>query len=235
MLASATPRLNLAPNLWLMSYPLKTLGVDLQRNVTIIRLAFGKLIIHSTAPFSAADVDEIKTLGEPAWLIDTLLRHDTYAEEGRHAFPEATYLAPPGFSINLPFQTHALLTPPDEWQEDVAVLPIEGAPEFGEIVFLHRPSRTLIVADLVVNFPGEHGLWTNLLLHFAAAGHRYDPGMTVPFKNAVQDRSAFAASVNRLLEWDFDRVVVGHGEPIEMGGKEKLREAIRAAGFEEVV
>jgi len=231
MLAPAIPLQNLAPNLWLMTYPLKTLGVDLQRNVTIMRLAYGKLIIHSTAPFSAGDVAEITALGEPAWLIDTLLRHDTYAEEGRNAFPEAVYLAPAGFSINLPFQTHALLNPPKEWEEEVSILPIDGVPEFGEIVFLHRASRTLIVADLVVNFPGHHGLWTNLLLHFAAAGHHYDPGMTVPFKNAVEDAEAFTASVNRMLEWDFDRVIVGHGEPIWVDGKEKVRTALLAAGF----
>jgi hypothetical protein len=231
MLAPAIPLQNLAANLWLVTYPLKTLGVDLQRNVTIMRLAYGKLLIHSTAPFSPEDVAEIKTLGEPAWLIDTLLRHDTYAEEGRQAFPEATYLAPAGFSINLPFQTHALLSPPKEWAEEVEMLAIDGAPEFGEIVFLHRPSRTLIVADLVVNFPGHHGLWTNLLLHFAAAGHHYDPGMTVPFQKAVEDPAAFTASVNKMLEWDFDRVIVGHGEPIWTEGKERVRAAIKAAGF----
>jgi glyoxylase-like metal-dependent hydrolase (beta-lactamase superfamily II) len=58
--------------------------------------------------------------------------------------------------------------------------------------------------------------------------------MTVPFKKAVEDPAAFAASVNRMLAWDFDRVIVGHGEPIETGGKEKVRAAIRAAGFEAV-
>jgi hypothetical protein len=234
MLATETSLQQIAPNLWRQTFPFKMLGVDLQRNVTVIRLASGKLILHSSAPFSPADVKAIEALGHPAWLIDTLLRHDTFADEGRRAFPKAEYLAPPGFSINLPFQTEALLKAPEEWAGEVEIMPIDGAPEFGEVVFFHRPSRTVIVADLVVNFPGDHGLWTNLLLHFAAAGGRHDPGMTVPFKKAVEDSLAFTASVNRVLAWDFDRVIVGHGEPIETGGKEKLRVAIRAAGFAEV-
>jgi len=234
MVLTETPLLYLAPNLWLQTFPFKTLGVDLQRNVTILRLASGKLILHSSAPFSADDVATIEELGRPAWLIDTLLRHDTFAAEGRGAFPQAKYLAPPGFSINLPFQTEALLAAPSEWAGEVEIVPIDGVPDFGEIVFFHLPSRTLIVADLVVNFPGEHGLWANLLLHFASAGGRHDPGMTVLFKKAVLDREAFVRSINRVLAWDFDRVIVGHGEPIETGGKEKLRAAVRAAGFSEI-
>jgi hypothetical protein len=225
---------NLAPDLWLLTYPLKTLGVDLQRNVTVIRLASGRLIIHSTAPFSAADVAAVHALGEPAWLIDTLLRHDTFAAEGRRAFPSATYFAPPGFSINLPFQTDALVFAPPEWAEEVSIASIDGAPEFSEIAMLHRPSRTLIVADLIFNFPGRHGLWTDLLLRMASVGGRHDPGVTVPFKKAITDRAAYVTSVKTVLGWDFDRVIVGHGEPIPSGGKEKLRSAILAAGFREL-
>lgn len=225
---------NLAPDLWLLTYPLKTLGVDLQRNVSVVRLASGKLIIHSTAPFTTADILQIQMLGKPSWLIDTLLRHDTFAAEGRRAFPSATYLAPPGFSINLPFQTDALLFAPPEWAEEIAIASIDGAPEFGETALLHRPSRTLIVADLIFNFPGRHGLWTDLLLHVTAVGGRHDPGVTVPFKKAITDRAAYVTSVKKVLAWDFDRVIVGHGVPIESGGKEKLRSAIRAAGFDEL-
>lgn len=224
---------NLASDLWMLTYPLKTFGVDLQRNVTVIRLASGNLIIHSTAPFSLADVAAIQLLGKPTWLIDTLLRHDTFASEGRRAFPSATYLAPPGFSVNLPFQTDALVLAPLEWEGEVAIVSIEGASNFGEIALLHRPSRTLIVADLIFNFPGRHGLWTDFVLHMASVGGRHDPGVTVPFKKAITNRAAYVASVEKVLSWDFDRIVVGHGEPIESGGKAKLRAAIEAAGFEE--
>ena len=46
----------LAENLWLPVYPLKMLGADLRRNVTLIRPRSGKVLIHSTAPFTAEDV-----------------------------------------------------------------------------------------------------------------------------------------------------------------------------------
>lgn len=224
-----TPQ-SLAPNLWSLTYPFKLLGADLHRNVTVIRLASGHLIIHSTAPFGAEDIAAIKALGEPGWIIDTLLRHDTFANEGRNAFPNIPYLAPEGFSKELPFPTGDLVPPPAEWESEIAVLPIDGAPEFGEVVMLHRPSRTLIVADLVFNFPGEHGFWTDTLLNLATVGGHHDPGVTRPFKAAIKDHDAFNASIRTMMEWDFDRIIVGHGEPIPTGGKEKLREALVGAG-----
>lgn len=177
-----TPLQPIAPNLWLMEYPLKTLGADLHRNVTLLRLASGKLVIHSTGPFSAEDIAAIETLGEPAWIIDTLLRHDTFAAEGRQAFPRAAYLAPAGFSSNLAFPTGSLIPPPAEWADEIAALAIEGAPSFGEIVVLHRPSRTLIVADLVFHFPSPPNLWTKILLKLASVGGQSAPGITKPFR-----------------------------------------------------
>ena len=83
--------LPLAENLWLLAYPLKMLGADLRRNVTLIRLRSGKVVIHSSAPFSAEDVAAIRALGEPGWLLDGILRHDTFAQEGRAAFPGIPY------------------------------------------------------------------------------------------------------------------------------------------------
>ena len=216
-------------NLWLMDYELKMLGINLHRVVTIIRLASGKLIIHSTAPFSMTEVDEIRELGTPEWLVDVLLRHDTFAAEGRAAFPDASYLAPEGFSRNLPFPTGSLLSPPAEWAEEVEVAAIEGVPAFGEIVMFHRPSRTLIVGDLIVNFSDVQGWWAKLFSKAASVGRNYQPGVTKPFKGAIQDRGAIASSIRKILEWDFDRVIVGHGGFLASGGKEKLRAALKNA------
>ena len=58
MIRPAAPRLP-AENLWLLPYPLKMLGADLRRNGTLIRLHSGKMIVHSTVPFSPEDVATI--------------------------------------------------------------------------------------------------------------------------------------------------------------------------------
>ena len=219
---------NLAPNLWLLSYPLRMLGVDLRRNVTVMRLSSGKVIVHSTAPFTASDAGSISALGEPAWIVEALLRHDTFAKEGRRAFPAAKYLVPDGFAAG-GISAQPLIPAPSEWATEIAVVSIAGAPEFGEIAMLHRPSNTLIVADLVVNFVGRQSVWERCLLRLATVRGRHNPGVTRAFKKAINDRDAYAASVRTVLAWDFDRIIVGHGTPILRNGKEKLRAALAAA------
>ncbi len=218
----------------MITYPLKTLGVDLNRNVTILRLASGKLIIHSTAPFSPQDVAAVSQLGDPEWIVDTLLRHDTFAAEGREAFPAASYLAPDGFATDLDFPIGTLIPPPADWDGEVEVASVDGAPDMGEIVFYHRPSQTLIVADLLVNFAESEGLWAEILLRAATVGAEHEPGMTRPFKMAIKDELAFVASMRKILAWDFDRIVVGHGDVIVSGGKAKLRKTLHSAGYEDL-
>jgi hypothetical protein len=221
-----TPPQPLAENLWLLAYPLRMFGADLRRNVTLIRLRSGKVIIHSTAPFTSEDVGAIRALGEPGWLLDCVLRHDTFAKEGREAFPEIPYLAPAGFSGVVGFSTEPIVPVPVEWNGEVLALEIQGAPKASDTALLHVPSRTLILTELVFNFGDHEPVWTELLLR-VAVGSEHHPGMSRPMNAGVTDEAAFKGSVETILSWDFDRVIVGHGDVIEFDGKAKLRAALR--------
>lgn len=218
----------IAENLWLLQYPLSILGTSHGRNVTVIRLRSGKLILHSMAPFTAPDIAAIQALGQPAWLVESMLLHDTYAKEGHELFPSLPFLGPPGFSDIVKFPTLPLLPTPPEWHGEVEVFPIEGAPMLKEHAFLHVPTRTLIVADLVFNFsPDERG-W-NRFFHRHIAGFKRYPGMSRIFKLCIKDRPAFQASMAKILDQDFDRLIVGHGHIIETHAKSLLRRALQDA------
>lgn len=225
-----TPLTSVAENLWMLVYPLKMLGVDVRRNVTIIRLKSGKLVIHSTGPFTSEDVAEIRTLGEPGWILDGILRHDTFARHGREAFGGIPYLAPEGFSDEVGFPTEVIVPAPEEWSGELLALEIQGAPDARDTALLHVPSRTLILTELVFNFADEQPLWNELLLRVAVGSHHH-PGMPRPVKAGVKDEAAFKDSLEAILAWDFDRVIVGHGDIIERDGKAKLSAALEAAGF----
>ena len=218
-------------NLWLLSYPLKTAGFDLQRHVAVVRLAAGDLVLLSTGPFSPEEVAEIRSLGRPRWLVDGMLRHDTFSKEGRSAFPEAVFLAPPGFEDRVDFPVSPILPPPAEWDQELQALELDGIPASRETVFFHPASRTLIVQDLAFNFPGDHPLLSEVLLRLAVGKH-HAPGIARSIKLQLRDRPAFERALGRMLAWDFDRVIVGHGERLETGGKAALREALLEAGFE---
>jgi len=219
----------LAENLWIKSYPLSILGTQHGRNVTLIRLASGKVVVHSMAPFSRADVAEMQSLGPTGWLLEAMLLHDTYAREGRDAFPGVQFLAPPGFSEAVAFPTTPMRPAPGEWQGEIEVFALAGVPRLNEHLCVHVPTRTLIVADLVFNFaPDERG-WDRFF-HRHIVGFKRYPGMSRVFRFCIKDRAAFRASLEPILAADFDRIIVGHGQVIERDGKALLTRALADAG-----
>ena len=219
----------IAENLWVLRYPLRLLGVAIGRTVTVIQLASGKLVIHSTAPFTPADVAAIHALGEPGWLLDATRFHDSHSRAARAAFPEVPYLAPEGFPDPTGVNTTPLLPAPAEWSPELEVIELEGMPKVREHVFFHQPSRTLIVGDLLFNFGRGGSAWTRFFARRVMRLKKF-LGMSPFFRLMIRDRDAFRRSVGAVMGWDFDRVIVGHGEMIERDGKERLREVLVTAG-----
>jgi hypothetical protein len=214
----------LAENLWLIQIPLRLLGTQIGRNVTVIRLPAGQLIVHSTAPFPPALAQQIHALGTPGWLVEATLFHDTSTAVGRAAFPGWPLLAPHGFPA-IAGETSPLSAPPPEWEGFIEVLPLAGMPRVNEHLLFHRPSRTLILADLMFNLGPLSPPWTRCFFRWMAGIRQY-PGMSRFFRLCIRDRHAFATSITQMMAWDFDRVIFGHGTPIESGAKPILASAL---------
>lgn len=107
-----------------------------------------------------------------------------------------------------------------------------------ELVFNHKPSRTLIEADLLFNLPATE--------QFSKSGESATSGILTKLFNGVmhtngsatwqkrmiwqmsgEDRPAFNQSMSKIQKWDFDRIIPCHGDVIEVGGKgifEKITE-----------
>ncbi|CAN5769539.1 hypothetical protein BH20VER1_BH20VER1_29900 [soil metagenome] len=211
----------LAEDLWTLDFPKRLLGVAIGRVVTLIRLRDGRVVIHSTAPFTPDDVARIQSLGELAWMMDVTKFHDSFAQEGRAAFPSITYLVPEGFPKTEQLRARSLDAVPLEWEGELRVRRIDGMPGVQEHVLLHVTSRTLIVADLLFNFTRTSSGWTKLFARHVMRLKNLS-GMSLFFRSMIRDRTAFHRSLNEVLTWDFERVIVGHGEPIESGAREQL-------------
>ena len=222
----------LAENLWLLHYPAPLLGDYLGRNVTVIRLRSGQIVLHSTGPFTPEDVAAIQGLGQPGWLVDALSKHDTFAQQGRAAFPDLPYYAPAGFSEVVGFPTLSLGQPPTEWSGELECVHLNGMDPLDEYVFCHLPSRTLIVADLVFNVTGDAPWLARVFASLGLiGGHDHNVGMSRPERSSVVNPDAFRASLAKMQSWDYDRVIVGHGEVIPTDGKQLVNSALAAAGF----
>jgi hypothetical protein len=212
-----------------LSFPWRTLGIDFRRNVTLLRVSDGRLVIHSTAPFTGEDVAAIRGFGEPAWLIDATLLHDTFAKEGRAALPGLPYLAPDGFAKVSGVLTGSLWPPPSDWKGEIDVLKIDGLKKKEHVLF-HRRSRTLVVADLFFSLPPETRGWPRFFArHFMRLPRLF--GISAFLRLTISDRPAFERSVNALLDLDFDKLVVGHWEPLLSGAKPCVEQALRDFGI----
>jgi glyoxylase-like metal-dependent hydrolase (beta-lactamase superfamily II) len=122
------------------------------------------------------------------------------------------------------------LDAPTAWREELQVRRLDGMPAVQEHVVFHAPSRTLIVADLVFNFGEDAPRWTKFLArHFMRLPNL--SGMSLAFRLMIRDKTAFLRSIAEVMRWDFDRVIVGHGEIIETGGKERIRLVLERFGL----
>ena len=213
-----------------MSFPLKAFGIDFGRNVTLLRLRDGRVVVHSSAPFTDQDLSAIRRLGEPCWLVDASLLHDTFAKAGRAAFPDLPYLAPNGFTKTSGVTVQSLDNPPPDWHGELDVLRIEGT-RVNEYVFLHRRSRTLVTADLFFSFPRETRGWARFFSRHIMRLPRLF-GISVFYRFLmINDRSAFERSMRELLRWDFANLVVAHRHPIEKTARVAVETALRDFEF----
>jgi hypothetical protein len=101
---------------------------------------------------------------------------------------------------------------------------IEGAPWITEHALFHERSRSLIVSDLFFNVRRPNGFMTNLFFRIVGA-HRKTAQSRV-WRLLVKDRTAAARSAEAVLGWDFERVIVGHGDIVEEDARERARAAL---------
>ena len=216
----------IAPGIWDLNAPLSVLGMHLGHRMTIVRLANGSLWVHSPVAHDSALAAELAVLGPVAHVVAPNAMHDTYLEGWFAAYPRARFHGAKGFSRYRPDLkfTDTLNDHADAaWSEIMDQKVIQGAPRLNEVVFLHRPSRTLILTDLIFNLGPEMPLLSRVLLK--ANGCFDCVACSRLLRTTIKNRAAFRTSLDTVLAWDFDRVVLSHGRNLESGGRTALREA----------
>lgn len=212
--------------LWHRPYPVSVAGFGLHARMTVARLAHGGLWLHSPAPFDPALAAEVAVLGPVEHLCAPNRFHHLHAAHWRAHFRDAVLHGAP----SLPFKRRdlhfdALLggPVPPPWRGTLQQEVFHGLPLLDEVVFLHVPTRTLVVTDLCAHLPGRKGL-AGWLLDLAGVGRGVAMSRTLRWQ--VKDRALARSSRDRILAWDFDRLVMAHETIVETGGKQAFAEAM---------
>jgi len=214
----------LAPDLWVADRPQTFYGLPVGTRMTVIRLADGALLLHSPVALDAQLRAELDAIGRVRYVVAPNRVHHLYAGDVATVYPEARLWVGPGLERKRPdLQFEAVLgnEAPGEWRDVVEQTFFRGRPYENEVVFFHRPSRTLVLCDLAFNFGPGTATPTRLLMQLIRSYGTFGPSKLDPL--LIRDRVAARASLERILAWDFDRVVVAHGDVLESGGREALR------------
>jgi len=209
--------------LWVIDHPFKMMGIAIGTRTTLIRLANGGLFMHSPGPLDAELIESIDEIGPVHAIVAPNDFHHLFVEENMNAWPEASVFLAPGLKEKRPDLTRAEIlgqTAPAAWSDEIEQVWMRGAPKVNEIVFFHRKSRTLILTDLAFNVVEPGPFLVRLFMRINGASGRLASSRLM--KGMYRDRAAARAGAEAILAWDFDRLVLCHGDIVETGAKARL-------------
>jgi hypothetical protein len=219
----------LVPNrLWIREMPLRLFGLEWGTRMSVVRLSGegGALWLHSPVALDQRMREDLEGLGQVRFVVCPNMGHHMFAGEYPAAYPDASFYAAPGLPekrTDLPFEGVLGDEPEAGWAKDLEQTVFRGDRVLREVVFCDRESGTLIVADLLQTDDPASPLLTRLVKRLN--GIHEKPRPLLPFRLGFRDKAAARASVERILSWDFDRILLCHGPIVESGGKALFREA----------
>jgi len=219
-----TPLRQLAENLWVAERPQTFYGLPVGTRMTVVRLAGDRLLLHSPVALDTGLRAELDALGRVSFAVAPNRVHHLHAGEVAMAYPGTRLWVAPGLERKRPdLRFEAVLgdDAPAEWRDELAQVFFRGRPYENEVVFFHRASRTLVMCDLAFNFGPRSPAPTRILMKLLRSYGRFGPSTLDPL--LIRDRRAARESLERILAWDFDRVIVAHGDVLDHGGHDLLR------------
>ncbi len=211
--------------IWLCAYPMRLAGTRFEARMTVVRLASGRLMLHSPCNITAAIAEEISALGPVAHIVAPGNFHHIYAATAQDAFPRAKTWICPGVESRSPgLKYDGLLgdVAPAEWVDEIDQVLVKGTRIMREVAMFHRASRTLILVDLIENFtdatPHTGGALKFLFKYVLRMWN--NPRPAPEYRMGWSDRQAAAKSLRRILSWNFQQIVLAHGDLIDRHARE---------------
>jgi len=214
----------LASDLWVIEQPLRFAGLEVGTRMSVIALEDGSLLLHSPIRPDPELREELDSLGRVRFAVAPNRFHHLHVADCVSAYPELRCFCAPGLERKRSdIEWHGILgdEAPEAWAGQLDQIRFRGFPLANEVLFFHRSSRTLLAADLAYNIGAESAAVTRLFFRLLGGYGRFGP--TRLERLLIRDRAAARGSLERILEWDFERVILTHGEVLERGGPAALR------------
>ena len=217
-----------ADGVWLGSDPVKIVGMPMTSTMTVLRLGDGDLLLYSPVSMTDERRAAVEAVGRVAHLYAPTLFHHRWIGDWAAAFPSARVHAPVGLATKRRDlridRTHGE-SPEPGFAGFVDELPIEGF-RLRETALLYRPARTLVVADLVHNVGRPTHGWSSVYTRLMGFHDQVALSRAIRW-TSFTDKRATRRSIDAVVAHPFDRLVVGHGDPLPSGGRDAFAAAYR--------
>lgn len=243
---------NVTPNIATFSVPFSRHGkIKIGGRGTLVKLTSGSLAVFSPVALTEASKAKVAEMGgDVRYIVALDYEHHIFVSEWAKAYPSAMLIGPEG----LPEKRAKQQDDPKIGDEEFAVVfrkdnkrEVRIGPEFDadfdyeyvdghanlEIVFLYKPERVVIQADLLFNLPPTEQ-YSKVpeaeVPQDGAIGKVFacvqNPRGDVKWLRrfnwyiASKDKTSFNESMERIARWDFVTMIPCHGDVMEGDGKE---------------
>lgn len=217
-----------ADRIWVSERPVKFGGVWLRSRTTVVKLDSGGLWVHSPSSPTRSFREALADLGPVEWLVVPNKFHHLQMPSVAREYPDAAVVGP----VTAPPRNDALRL--DLEIDDPLVasrvpemlpLPLSGVPYLDETTFFHRPTQTLIGADIVLCANHrDHWSWR---LPARLIGRYQKVKIPPDVRLLTPRREVTARALDAMLALPIDRLLVAHADPIVDRPSDRLARAWR--------
>ena len=221
----------LGKDLFVVNGPVvRDMGAHFNTRMTVVRLRDGSLWIASPVQVSLSLLAKIIELGPVRYLVSPTPRHFWRLSAWHKLFPEAQIFSSPITPITLKkgeLPLAGILGEIDGnlWAPELEQVQLRGSSLLQEAVFFHAPSRTLLVEDVIQiheSQPGRH--FRNALVALGGVKAPWG-GVGRDIRLTFRDKVAARESIEQILQWDFEKLVLAHGPVVTDAARETVERA----------
>lgn len=199
--------------LWCLESHFDTWGCKGSLRMSLIESPDG-IVIYSPVALAVTHIERIRQMGHVSAIIAPNLYHHMFLRPCIAAFPEARILVPEGLQAKIGDVPGAKVMTKGH---DLTISReidhhIFTGHKLRETILLHRPTGTLITADLLYNFQREN--FPAEKFFFGLIGSYGHPSVTFYHRFAVEDKASVMALMETVKGWRARRIMMSHGRII---------------------
>lgn len=213
-----------ADDIWTDTRRARFFGIECGSRMTVVRLRRGGLFIHSPVALDDQTRQQVDALGEVRAVVAPSLFHHLHVHAWMLAYPKAHFAACPGLDwkrSDLAWSSVLGDQPHPIWADDIDQVYFSARRE-NEVDFFVSQHKVMICADALLNVSTLPSLSSRIAARLMG---NVAPGVGWMEPLMIRDRRLARRQVDRILAWDFDRIVLSHGSMIDRDGPAVVRHA----------